>query len=68
MTSKPIKEAKTRTNKAGSNACVMFVLDFGCLEDICFVKSKSLLKNLSPNLSPTRREALKSPFPCREGG
>jgi hypothetical protein len=24
--------------------------------------------NPSPNLSPTRREALKPPFPCREGG
>jgi hypothetical protein len=27
MTSKPIKEAKTSTNKAGSNACVMLILD-----------------------------------------
>jgi len=28
---------------------------------------KSLTPNPSPNLSPKRREALKPPFPCREG-
>ena len=31
ITSKPIKEAKTSTNRAGSNACVMLILDFGFL-------------------------------------
>ncbi len=33
-----------------------------------FEKSKKLLANLSPNLSPTRREAFKPPLSPREGG
>jgi hypothetical protein len=27
-----------------------------------------MFENPSPNLSPTGGEALKTPFPCREGG
>ncbi|MBD2293369.1 amino acid adenylation domain-containing protein [Anabaena sphaerica FACHB-251] len=46
---------------AENNIKVLFV-------DDTFLQSKSIHKNLSPNLSPTRREALNPPFPHREGG
>jgi DNA polymerase III psi subunit len=36
------------------------------LEDV--LKVFNVETDLSPNLSPTRGEALKTPFPCREGG
>jgi len=36
------------------------------LEDV--LKVFNVETDPSPNLSPTRGEALKTPFPCREGG
>jgi hypothetical protein len=45
---------------------IIVQLKLGLLEDV--LKVFNVETDPSPNLSPGRGEALKTPFPCREGG